>query len=296
MDKHPVLMKINVPLCVRRCSFCPREVITGRDSGLIHDYVMALAVELKANAEEFADCQVQAIRLGGGCASIIDGADFEKLIRLIRSCYDVAQDAPVTLRVSPADINGANMPFYNRSHVSRYDLEMISLEPLDFMHLDYLNYMEQLPYIASGFLRADRRPVMGNVLLYGKKTVSKWGFRHSVLETARRSFCHVIFQRCAGEDALDDAAAAAQLLEGGQILAEHGFTEYLPGYFAKPGSEDVFFSGAAKGMDVLAFGLNAKTRFGGALTVNTGDMQTYLRSSGDFAAITADAQAIGEEA
>lgn len=292
MDKHPVLMKINTPFCARKCSFCRRDVIGGRDSGLIHDYVMALAVELSENAEEFSDCRIQAIRLGGGCASVLDGADFEKLIRLIRASYDVAEDAPVTMRVSPADINGANMPFYNRVGVSRYDLEMISMEPQDFMHLDCLNYMEQLPYIASGFLRADRRPVMGNVLLYGKKHISKWGFRRSVLETVRRSFCHVLLERCAGEDAMDDAEAALQLEEAAQLFTEHGFAEYLPGRWARPGCEDRFFTGAAQGMDVLAFGLGARTRFGGAETVNTRDVGVYNRHSGEYEVITAEAKKI----
>ncbi|MCC8067230.1 MAG: hypothetical protein LIO94_09050, partial [Clostridiales bacterium] len=182
-EKHPVVMKLNVPFCSRHCSFCSRAVTEGRDTSLIHNYIMALALELRANAEEFADCQIRAIRLGGGCASIMSGNDFDQLIRMIRTFYDVPEDTPITMRVSPADINGANMPFYNRCHVSRYDLEMISLEPEDFIHLDYLNYREQLPYISSGFLRADQRPVMGFVLQYGKKTISRWGFRRSVLET-----------------------------------------------------------------------------------------------------------------
>lgn len=292
MDKHPVLMRINMPFCVRHCSFCRRSVVTGRDTGLIHDYVMALAVELSQNAEEFADCQIQAIRFGGGCVSIMDGTDFEKLVRLIRSRYDVAEGAPITMRVSPADVNGANMPFYNRVGVSRYDLEMISMEPQDFIHIDYLNYMDQLPYIASGFLRADRRPVMGNVLLYGKKTISRWGFRRSVLETVRRSFCHVLFERAAGEDVLPDEQAQAQLEEAAEILTEHGFAQYLPGRWAKPGCEDRFFAGEAQGMDVLAFGLGARTRFGGALTTNTDDLDTYIRHSGEYERITVQAERI----
>ena len=113
------------------------------------------------------------------------------------------------------------------SHVTRYDLELYSLEPLDFCTLDTLNYSEQMPYITHGFLRADRRDSMGFVLLYGKKTVSRWGFRHSVLEVTRRPVCHVLLQRCAGADMLDDAAAQAQLDEAAQLLTEAGFVQYL---------------------------------------------------------------------
>ena len=34
--------------------------------------------------------------------------------------------------------------------------------------------------------------IMGFILLYGKKNVSRYGFRHSVLEATRRPVCHVI--------------------------------------------------------------------------------------------------------
>ena len=75
-----------------------------------------------------------------------------------------------------------------------------------------------MPYITHGFLRADSRNSMGFILLYGKKNVSRCGFRHSVLEATRRPVCHVILQRCAGRDMLDDAAAEAQLAEADELL------------------------------------------------------------------------------
>lgn len=75
-----------------------------------------------------------------------------------------------------------------------------------------------MPYITHGFLRADSRNSMGFTLLYGKKNVSRYGFRHSVLEATRRPVCHVILQRCAGRDMLDDAAAEAQLAEADELF------------------------------------------------------------------------------
>ena len=246
---HPVVMKLNFPFITRKPSFCGRTLIEGHNTELLHRYVLAMALELKANAADLADCEV-------------------------------------TMRTCPADINGANMPFYNRSHLTRYDLELYSLEPLDFCTLDTLNYSEQMPYITHGFLRADRRDSMGFVLLYGKKTVSRWGFRHSVLEVTRRPVCHVLLQRCAGADMLDDAAAQAQLDEAAQLLTEAGFVQYLPRRWAKPGCEDKFWQGAANGMDVLAFGLSAYTRLDGMITTNTSDLNTYLAHSADYEQIT----------
>lgn len=283
---HPVVMKLNFPFVTRKPSFCGRTLTEGHNTELLHRYVLAMALELKANAEDLADCEIQAIRLGGGSASIINGSDLEQLLRLIRSCYHVAPDAPVSMRTCPADINGANMPFYNRAHLTRYDLELYSLEPLDFATLDTLNYTQQLPYIIHGFLRADRRDSMGFILLYGKKNISRYGFRHSVLEATRRPVCHVTLQRCVGADMLDDAAAQAQLAEAAELLTNAGYVEYLPQRWAKPGCEDPFWQGAANGMDVLAFGLGAQTRLDGMLVTNTSDLSTYLAHSSDYEQIT----------
>ena len=224
---------------------------------------------------------------------MMNGGDFDNLIRLIRERYDVAEHAPLTMRCCPADINGANQPFYNRSHVSRYDLELFSLEPQDFPYLGTLNYMEQLPYISSGFLRASQRPVMGCVLLYGKKTISKYGFRRSVLETTRRPVSHVLLQRCAGEDTLDEEACAAQLAEAAELLTAAGYHEYLPRRWAKEGSEDVFWQKAAAGVPVLGFGLGAVTSIDGANSPNTTDLERYLQYSGDYTLITENTERIG---
>ena len=143
-----------------------------------------------------------------------------------------------------------------------------------------------MPYITHGFLRADSRNSMGFILLYGKKNVSRYGFRHSVLEATRRPVCHVILQRCAGRDMLDDAAAEAQLAEADELLTAVGFVQYLPRRWAKPGCEDKFWQGAAAGMDVLAFGLCACTKPDGMETTNTGDLSVYLAHSADYEQIT----------
>ena len=291
-DKQSVVMKLNVPFVTRKPSFVGRALVETGDTALVHRYVLALAQELSANAKEFEDCRVEAIRLGGGTASMISGEDFDRLCRLLHSCYEISEDAGLTMRTSPADINGANMPFYNRNHVTRYDLELFSLEPQDFIHLDCLNYMEQLPYISSGFMRASQRPVMGFVLLYGKKTISRWGFRHSLLETVRRPVSHVILQKCAGEDCLSEEDCTAQLREAAEVFTEHGYREYLPQRWCREGSEDLFWTKASAGAPVLAFGLGAETRIDGVLSRNTSDLDRYLRCSADYASITEEVKKV----
>ena len=87
---------------------------------------------------------------------------------------------------------------------------------------------------------------------------------------------------------MDDTACEAQLQEASELLTAAGYHEYLPQRWAKEGCEDLFWKETAAGTPVLAFGLGAVTRFGGMLSRNTGDMELYLASSGDYEAITAE--------
>lgn len=84
-----------------------------------------------------------------------------------------------------------------------------------------------MPYITRGFLRADSRNSMGFILLYGKKNVSRYGFRHSVLEATRRPVCHVILQRCAGRDVLVFGLCACTKLDGMETTNTGDLSVYL---------------------------------------------------------------------
>lgn len=294
--KQPLLIRIHVPFVSRKPSFYPAEpaLTEGHDTKLLRDYVIALANELRANAPDYENCQVTAIRLDGGSASIVDGADLERLLRLLREWYDVSPDVRISLRACPADINGANVPFYNRAAIGRYDLELYSLEPQDFATVDTLNYMDALPYIGMGFLHADRRNSMGFILLYGKRTRAKYGFLHSLMETIRRPVAHVILQRCAGADAMTDAEAQTELALAAERLTQAGFREYLPQHWAKPGCEDPVLLAAAQGHPVLGIGAGASTRMDGVLSTNTSDLNLYLANSARFDKIVVSAEKLGE--
>ena len=95
-------MKLNIPFCTRKPSFVGRALVETGKTDLVRRYVLALAQELAANGEEFSDCRVEAVRLGGGTASIMGGEDFDRLCRLIRELGEEAND-PEMVYVRPAE-------------------------------------------------------------------------------------------------------------------------------------------------------------------------------------------------
>ena len=85
---------------------------------------------------------------------------------------------------------------------------------------------------------------------------------------------------------MTEEACEQQLKEAAGILSEHGYYEYLPHRWAKPGCEDLFWSNSAAGVPVLAFGLGAQTCIDGVQSTNTMDLDLYLEHSDDYTLIT----------
>lgn len=295
-EKRPILMELRIPFCYNQCDFCSLAVFEGRDAKRMTQYMAALLRELHANAGEFSDSRIEAIRLDGGTASFADAADLSMLDRLIRREYTLAPDAQLTLRASVNDISGASMTYFNRMGIFRYDFEVMSLDPLDFRHLPLKDPSDWLPVVSSSFLHAQQKHNLGFVLLYGHKDIPVRNFRRSAVAAVRSNAVHVMLQHCAGAmESNDEDFLAAQLAAAREAFTEAGWHEYLPLCFAKPGFEDRFLLSRAAGMDVLGIGMGASTCIDGAMTQNTMDLEKYLAYSHDFTRITELAEAVKVE-
>jgi len=283
---RPIIVKINVPFCLHDCAFCKRPTIReGRDTQRLHFYAVSVCREIEANAEAFADCEVQAVHFGGGLASSLGGQDVYRIAKTLKENFRIARGMRTTMRASYLDINVGSTPFFRRAGINRLDFEVMSMERLDFLTLDYPDTTVWVSDV-SNVLHASTVNNMGMVLLYGIGCSKPEYFRRSLLTALRKNVCHIILQEYEGEDKFDRATLDAMLADGRQVLADHGFTEYLPLRFAKPGCEDVYHVLESRGVDVLAFGMGAATRFDGVRTTNTMDLSTYFCHSAEYDVIT----------
>ena len=223
-------------------------------------------------------------------AGAAPGANAVTFVRAVRQVCDVAEDAPVAMRSSIANVSGATMPFFRRAGVTRFDFEMLSLNPVDFVRLNRVDNLNDLPIICDHFLHSYANDTLGLVLAFGHDA-SEGGdgalnVRRTALAAARSHATHAELVRVADELAAGCDEVARQLDEMRGALTEHGFMEYLPLRFARAGKEDRFAQMAAAGVPQIGFGLGAITRIDGAESVNTRDLARYCAAEGDFAKIT----------
>lgn len=174
------VMQLNVPLCLRRESWDGRPLVEGWNSARAHEYLLALQREIAANADEFADFRIVAVRWGGGLASMANAQDISDTMRLVRQRYAVADDAPVTLEASISNISGASMPFFRRAGITRFDFEMMQLTPMAFSRVNSTDHLGDLDLVADYFLKAYATDLLGMVLLYGFGAADPNGFRQSI--------------------------------------------------------------------------------------------------------------------
>ena len=302
------VLDIRFPFSTREQTWTRRLQINGWDSALNRRYADALVAELEANADEFADVEIRAVRLGGGRASHIGGEALWQVMRTVRKLYHLAPDAPVSMRCAAADFSGASMPYFKRSGVGRFDLEMLSLSSTAFNRVNNTDSLDLYPVLCNSFLHSQSNDSLGIVLLCGSPQASDIEVRRSFLEAKHYNVSHVIVECFEGNASTDEAKGAegkaegdspavrcaAQVADGRELLKTAGFREYAPLHFARPGCEDRYFETLRDGTDVIGIGLGARTVFDGAFSVNTSDLDIYLTYPHDFTKITVSAGRIGD--
>lgn len=288
MQKRPVILEINIPFRVVAFDYLEDETISGWNTKRMSAYTDALKREIEANASEFDDCHVQAIRFDGGAASNA-GTHIADIAKLIGERFDVSEGAPITMQSSISNISGATMPLFRRAGIQRFDFEMMSLDEVHYVAFNKVDNLKDLPIICDHFLHSYRNDTLGFMLAYGyvpseKETEDEMAkiFRRSMVQVARSHAAHLILR---GAKNAPTTLVERQLADAREVLGEAGFAEYLPGYWAREGKEDRFFQLETQ-LDKLAFGLGAEMHFEGVLSKNTFDLPTYLQFSHDFAKIT----------
>ncbi len=292
-----VVVELKMPFAVERRGYPSREHIVGWDSAQARAYLAALRAEMAANAPEFADCTVAAVRLDGGIPTNAPAEDLWHTMQELRRCMRVEPDASLTSRASLCNVSGASMPYLRRAGVTRLDFELLALDNADFVRLNHCDAIQDMGYVVDSFLHAYANKSLGLVLAYGFDAPNTAAFRRTMVQFTRMPAHHLILERWQGEGVprASEELEREQLAQARDVLGQAGFVEYAPLKFAKPGDEDAFWALQEEGegrkpLELVGFGVGAQTRFGGVCSTNTSDWDTYLQHSGDFTKITASVE------
>ena len=112
---------VHLPFCRHKCGYCDFNAYAGMDR-LMPDYVSALERELAEAAGTRPFARLETVYLGGGTPSLLPPALMGRLLSFIRTTFDVAPDAEVTLEANPGSTDSERLASWLEGGVNRLSL------------------------------------------------------------------------------------------------------------------------------------------------------------------------------
>jgi oxygen-independent coproporphyrinogen-3 oxidase len=245
--ERPLGVYLHIPFCAQKCAYCHFAIDPARPADARRDrYLKALTTEIGASEGGAAD----TIYFGGGTPSLVPPGQIGDLVGTVRSRYEMAPGAEVTLEANPKDLDERGYSDLLRAGVNRLSLGVQSFNAAVLREM-FRDHSDDDAVVA---VRAARSAGFRNVsmdLILGWPGETRERFLSSlqrllelepdhvslyVLETDGRT---VVAHR-ASEGTLslpDDDLVADLFMEAEDALAAAGIHAYEISNFARPAFE-----------------------------------------------------------
>ena len=126
MKKRPLAIYIHIPFCARKCLYC--DFASGpADAGQIAYYMRVLQKEIRSFSAITTLYRVETVFFGGGTPSFVVPVYIEQLMNLLRSQFDFAPDAEITLEANPGTLTEEKLKIYRAAGINRLSLGLQSV-------------------------------------------------------------------------------------------------------------------------------------------------------------------------
>jgi oxygen-independent coproporphyrinogen-3 oxidase len=117
----PAGVYLHIPFCKSRCSYCDFATEVYRDSAAVEQYVSSLCREIRSfqSLEAWAPLDSDTIYFGGGTPSLLKPNQVEQILEVVKSKFDVSDDAEVTMEMNPATVSAEKLAEYRSHGVNR---------------------------------------------------------------------------------------------------------------------------------------------------------------------------------
>ena len=119
---------IHIPFCPSKCRYCDFFSGVKPVPSVIAAYLDALKRELSLFHQVYPQYSVlDTVYIGGGSPSILSADDIAMLLESVRSEYQIAPDAEITLEANPEDVNPEKSAIWFASGINRVSLGFQSM-------------------------------------------------------------------------------------------------------------------------------------------------------------------------
>ena len=258
---------IHIPFCKQACTYCDFHFSTSNK--LVDRVVSALAKEAEMRKKETSEI-VRTVYFGGGTPGILSIDQLRAILETLRSNYQIAADAEVTLETNPDDVSKEKAKRWAKLGINRLS---IGIQSFFDDHLSWMNRAHDAAE-AENCVKIAKEAGIENMtidLIYGIPQMTPDEWKENLNKAVKlgvnhiSAYCLTVEPDTAlghkvdkgKEKSVDEEAAALHFDYMVDFLAAQGFRQYEVSNFAMPGFESRHNSAYWAGVPYIALGPSA---------------------------------------
>ena len=132
---------IHIPFCVHKCIYCDFLSAPAGDA-VKYAYTKALINEIRNTADGQAKDKITSIFFGGGTPSVLPDGCIADILAAVRDCFDVLDDAEITMECNPGTVNESRLSEYRDAGVNRLSFGLQSADNNELKMLGRIHTFE----------------------------------------------------------------------------------------------------------------------------------------------------------
>lgn len=167
---QPISIYVGIPFCPTRCSYCSFAAYPlGSHGHLLKGFLQALKLEIQqvGTLLRDLDVEVEAIYLGGGTPTTVQGTDLEELLGLIREHLVTAQTTEFTVEAGrPETLSLETLGILKEARVDRVSINPQTMHQATLERIGRQHSVEQV-YTACSLARQVGIPIINMDIILG---------------------------------------------------------------------------------------------------------------------------------
>lgn len=286
--KKDSALYIHIPFCDHKCIYCDFYSIITSDN--ITPFIEAVKKEIENYSKMYSSQRrFSSIFFGGGTPSLLNTKNIQSIIESLKSNFDVANDAEITLETNPGTVNIENLKNFKEIGINRISAGVQSFHDDDLKFLTRIHNRRtaiETVYnvVASGIdnINID--------LIFNLPGQTKKRWLQNLEQTVKLPVKHIsayslILERGTilnkmvldGKVKIQDEDYDAELYKITiDFFEQHGFMQYEVSNFAKPGFECRHNNGYWQYREYISFGPSAHSFAENKRWWNFSSLKKYL--------------------
>ena len=282
---------IHIPFCMQKCLYCDFASFAGKN-GLMHQYALALANEIRRRAAEMPVSERATLYFGGGTPSLLPIDDLKIIINALKETKLWREAAEVTMEMNPGTVDFAKLCQYREMGIDRVSFGVQTLHDKELKTIGRLHTASEALQAIEQASKAGFERISAD-LIFGLPTQTLASFKDTLATIVASAISHLSVYGLTVEEG---TPLAAKLANGSltlpseeeaemmydhtiRYLEEQGLHRYEISNFARSGQESLHNLVYWHYLPYYGFGSAACSYDGKRRMTNAEDIESYIRDA-----------------